>query len=373
MTSRRGARRAALAWSLICAGLLLALAVAPSATAAPRSFHGVMPQTALTDADLDRMGQARVGTLRFQIPWRIDPSAAVGDTNYTGIDAIMAKLATSGIKPLPFIYSTPAWAAQIDGQNCSGNGCAAYAPRTAAGRDAFKAFLVEVLQRYGRNGEFWQANPSLPKTPIRSLQILNEQNSPSFYKPRPKVKAYAKLLSATRSAIDSVDPSVDVVLGGMFGTPLGGRKPGIAAWKYLDALYRIKGAKQDFDGVAPHPYAARMKKVRSQLDLFIESMRKGRDRNADLWITELGWASSGPSNPLVRGDAGQASRLKQAYRYFAKKRRALNIRSVVWYSWRDNPDPAAGLCEWCAGSGLVGADLAPKPALRAFTGFTGGS
>jgi len=116
-----------------------------------------------------------------------------------------------------------------------------------------------------------------------------------------------------------------------------------------------------------------MKKVRAQLDLFREAMKKGGDKNADLWITEIGWASTGLDNPLVRGAKGQASRLKEAFKFFIKKRRAYNVKSVVWYSWRDRNDPDDTPCEWCAGSGLVDKDMQAKPALRAFTRFTGGS
>ena len=66
-------------------------------------------------------------------------------------------------------------------------------------------------------------------------------------------------------------------MGGMFGTPLGGRKPGISAWDFLEKLYRIKGAKKSFDGVAPHPYAAKFSKVLAQIELIRDEMKDGGD------------------------------------------------------------------------------------------------
>ncbi|MGH2953377.1 MAG: hypothetical protein ACRDK9_05055 [Solirubrobacterales bacterium] len=355
---------------------LCALATAATAqAAAPRSFFGVVPQTPLETADLDRMGQARVGTLRFEIQWAVvDPTPAAGDSDFAGVDALVADAARNGVRVLPFIYSTPEWVARdLDGHNCRGAECFPFAPRSGPARDAWQAFVAEVVARYGPGGQFWAENPLLPKVPIEALQAWNEQNSPTFYKPKPKVKAYAKLLDASHRGVRTAGGNVDVVQGGMFGTPLGGRKPGISAWDFLDKLYDIKGAKKDFEGVAPHPYAARLKKVRAQMDLIREAIKQGRDRKVDLWVTELGWASDGPKNPLNRGPKGQANRLKQVFKFFLRKRRAWNVANVAWYSWRDNPGFTEGLCEWCPFSGLLTEDLGEKPAFRAFTRLTGGS
>ena len=186
------------------------------------------------------------------------------------------------------------------------------------------------------------------------------------------MRSYAKLLHAGRKAITAEDRGAEITLGGMFGTPLGGRKPGIAAWDFLAKLYK-RGAKRDFDAVAPHPYAPHFDDVLLQIDLLRDEMRHAHDRKAQLRITELGWASDGPKHPLNRGRQGQADRLTEAFQYFVRKRKKLNIRSLDWYSWRDNNSGGSALCEWCPFSGLLDDDLNPKPALRAFTKFTGGS
>jgi hypothetical protein len=232
--------------------------------------------------------------------------------------------------------------------------------------------MSDLVKRYGPNGTFWAANPTIPEKPIRAWQIWNEQNSASFYDPLPNVKAYAKLLDAAHDGIGSVDPKGEVVLGGMFGTPQQGRKPSIFAWRFLDKLYSIKGAKKDFDGVGIHPYAGQMTKVIQQTELMIDSIEEARDKGVKTWITELGWASSGPRNPLVKGTKGQASRLKESFKYFLKNRRKFNTQAVIWYSWRDN-NSGEGLCEWCAGSGLLTGTGGEKPSYKAFTGFTGGN
>jgi polysaccharide biosynthesis protein PslG len=364
---------AALVVAMLCA--LLAASAASASARAPRGFFGVTPQASLSVKDFDLMGDARVGTLRFELRWAgIDPSSAPGDYDWTGADYVIGQAARNRVTTLPFFYSTPDWVAKRDG-TCRRD-CGPFAPRNGAARKAWKEFVKAAVERYGRGGDFWAEHPEIPAEPVRAWQVWNEQNSPSFYKPRPDVKDYAKLLRAASQAITGVDRRAEIVLGGMFSTPRQGRKPAIAAWKYLNKLYRVKGSKTTFDGVAPHPYAAKFKggnkTVLRQLDLFRRAMRRGGDGNADLWITEIGWASEKGGNPLNRGPRGQANRLEQAFKYFVRKRRKLNIENVTWYSWRDNLAADIGLCAWCPQSGLLEEDYDGKPSLRAFERFTGG-
>jgi hypothetical protein len=351
---------------------MASLAASTALAKAPKDFFGVDPQAPLVKADLDRMGQGKVGTLRFEIFWA-GQNPAPGVYEWGAVDQIVRDAARNDIRLVPFIFSTPPWVAKLDGRNCDGGECLAFAPQGQKALEAWKSFLREAVDRYGPNGGFWGLNPTVPKKPIRAWQIWNEQNSPSFYKPKPNVKAYERLLDAADKAIGSVDPRADVILGGMFGTPLGGRRPGISAWDYLGKLYDIRGAKRHFDGVAPHPYASQLSKVKAQVELLRAEMKKAGDSKTKLWVTEVGWASGGPPNPLNKGKRGQARRLTELYRFFLKKRRAWHVETVDWYSWRDNPNPNVGLCEWCPFSGLMTKDLNPKPSWKAFIKFTGGS
>jgi GH35 family endo-1,4-beta-xylanase len=356
---------------VLALGALVAASSAQAAT--PKGFFGVVPQRPLTVEDYERMGQANVGTLRFELLWaQANPSPGAYD--WTAPDHVVAEAARNGVRTLPFVYSTPSWVARdLDRHRCSADACYPFGPKSKAARDAWADFLAAAVERYGPDGSFWVENPTLRRRPIRAWQLWNEQNSPSFYKPKPDVKRFAKLLKAGERAITKADRGAEIVMGGMFGTPLQGRKPALSAWKFLRKLYRVKGAKKSFDGVAPHPYAPKLKNVRAQVDLIRDEMKDAGDRNADLWITELGWASGGPRNPLNRGKKGQAQRLKQAFKYFKKKRKKLNVRNVDWYSWRDNLTGDANLCAWCPHSGLVDENLTEKPSLAAFTKFTGGS
>ncbi len=351
-----------------------ALALATSASAAvPKRFFGVMPQGPLTAEDFQMMGSANVGMVRSEIYWAgIDPTPAEGDNNWSSFDSVVAEAARNGVAVLPFVASEPPWAVELDGHNCELPACPPYGPKGKQALDAWARFLTEAVDRYGPGGDFWAENPSVPELPIRAWQMWNEQNSPSFWKPKPNVKAYAKLLHVSHAAITGADPGAEVILGGMFGTPLGGRKPALSAWDFLAKLYKQKGAKKDFEGIAPHPYASKFSNVLAQIDLIRDAMIEAGDAKAELWITEIGWASGGPPNPLNRGLEGQADRLHEAFSYFIKKRAKLNLKSVIWYSWRDNTSTDVDLCEWCPKSGLLNEDRSPKPSFEAFTEFTGG-
>ncbi len=270
------------------------LGTAESAVAAPSRFFGVMPQGPLEAADYQKMGEANVGVLRFEMSWpAIDPSSDPTDFDWSSADAVVGSAAMNGVTTLPFVTSAPSWVLELDGHDCDPGTCPPYGPRGDAALAAFRAFVSAAAERYGPDGQFWAENPEIPELPIRAWQIWNEQNSPSFWKPKPNVKAYAKLLDSAHRAISRVDPGAKVILGGMFGTPLGGRKPAISAWDFLGKLYRLKGARRDFDGVAPHPYASKLAKVQDQVDLLRDAMVAAHDRDAELWITEIGWASGG--------------------------------------------------------------------------------
>jgi hypothetical protein len=340
----------------------------------PRSFFGVAPQGPLWLADYARMAEAKVGTLRFELSWaQTSPEAGIYD--WRAADAMVENAAVAGMRPLPFLFSTPAWVARLDGYECEEAECLPYPPHGPAAMRAWREFATAVADRYGPGGAFWRLHPSLHARPIRVWQIWNEQNSPTFFKPKPSPAAYGKLLRVAHDAITVVDADATIVLGGMFGTPLGGHRPAMTAWRYLGQLYDVDGAAAAFDGVAPHPYAQQISGMREQINRIRDRMAQARDTDSKLWITELGWASAGVPSPLNRGVAGQARRLRQAFGYLLEHRRRLRIANVDWYSWRDEPSAggAIGLCAWCPSSGLVEEDMSAKPSLDAFAGFTGGS
>jgi hypothetical protein len=360
--------------------VVLGLVLLPSSTAVvqgqtavvPSTFFGVAPQNTITGDELSRMAQGRVGTLRMLLDWSvIDPTSA-DDNNWAGFDPVVASAARSGITVLPFIFNTPTWVVNdLDHRGCTPPGCGLYAPAGQAALDQWQRFLREAAQRYGPNGAFWAEHPELPVTPITTWQLWNEQNSFSFYKPKIDAGAYATLLRTGSEAIRSVDPNAKILLGGMFGTPGGVKKPKYFAWKFLRKLYKVPGIEGQFDGIGVHPYAARMVRVIEQTKLMHKETVRAGDPT-EMWVTEVGWSSGNGANPLDRGKKGQATRLREVMTYFIGKQAKFNVQNVTWFAWRDlGGEP---ICEWCGKAGLFKANaLTPKPSWDALMDYTGGS
>jgi hypothetical protein len=356
---RRGANKIVTMLTFALA-LALAVGVAAQAQAAPHPFYGISSQTALERGDYQRMGKADVGTLRSMLSWAtVDPTKAQGDYNWGDFDGIVAESARNGITVLPFAFGSPEWVAKgLDRRGC-GSRCELFAPRSKPALAAWERFVGDAVERYGRGGEFWAENPGLPKRPIRAWQVWNEQNSKSFYAPKPSTKGYAKLLDSASRAIRAADRRADVVLGGM--AELAGSRKAVPGHNYLGKLYRRKGVERDFDGIAVHPYGAQLSNVAQQVELFDDETRG--DGGASIWVTEIGWGSARGGNPLNAGKRGQAQRLKQAYRYFERERKQMKIKNVTWFSWQDS---STSICDWCATSGLFTTGSKPKPAYGAF-------
>jgi polysaccharide biosynthesis protein PslG len=342
----------ALAVALLCIG------TASSATAAPRAFYGVIAEAERgpDSAEIARMGAGGVGTLRINLVWGAVQPTPGAPLDWLLYDRLIGDAAANGIRVLPTVYSSPAWAAARPNH-----------PPARSHMDEFAAFVKAAVQRYGSNGEYWSTHPWFPKLPITNWQLWNEVNSPSFWYAKPSAKQYVSLLRVFSRGIKSADPAAKVVLAGLFRRP--NLRNGVPLKRYLPAIYRHKG-KRLFDAVAVHPYA---KNPHVALDAVRETRRimaQFKDRRARVWITEIGWATGGnPPTPLTVSPARQANYLRKTYRLMAANRKRLGIAGVVWYSWRDAP--GGGI--WIAYTGLFTVDLSPKPAWSAFVGLTGGT
>lgn len=360
---------------LAATGLMLGGLDAPKPASAdpPQSFYGVNTQRLPTTVEIDRMGVGRVGTLRIQLRWSaIDRTPELGVYDWSEVDQIVGDAARNRIRVLPFIYSTPHWVATtLDGHTQCGQACHLYPPRSQGALFAWAWFVNDLVGRYGPEGEFWAAHPEIPPLAIRSWQIWNEPNSPPFFRPKPDVEQYARLLSAASDVIRARDPGARIVLAGMYGFPLDGDPPAMTSFELLRELYRVQRIRADFDGIAVHPYAAAMDGVVAQIERTRKVMQRHGDGGTPIWVTEIGWASRG-RNPLALGPRIQAKRVRQLYGQLGAHRRQLNLKRVLWFSWRDDT-VGTPVCNWCDYSGLFREHtLEPKQSWRAFRAFTGG-
>jgi exo-beta-1,3-glucanase (GH17 family) len=174
------------------------------------------------------------------------------------------------------------------------------------------------------------------------------------------------MVKAVGNAIHAVDPTADVVLGGMWG-PRSAKGIVIPVRSYLKKLYSQPGVADAFDSIAMHPYAKSAHESLTQLKSARRAVVAAGDRKAGIWVTEIGWAAGGPKDePYVKGRKGQARLLSRALGSYEKKERHLHLRAVFWYSWRDRAG-GNGICAWCGNAGLFAKNGSPKPAWKAFS------
>jgi hypothetical protein len=355
--------------AVLTLGVAFGAGVTPASAATP-GFFGVTSTFQPDSSDLSAMGQARVGNLRLPFGWEeLEPSP--GTYNFSNFDRVMAGAAAQGIPVRPFVFGTPPWARECTG--IPAFYCDRVTPmRSALGRQRWPLLLQTLVSRYGPQGSFW-TDPSdaysPPYDPITEWQLWNEPNSATYMRPKPTPKAYFQLLASGSAAIRQVDPSAKILLAGLFGTP----PNGMTMWSFLDRLYRFKGARALFNGVAIHPYSPNIRGIRFQLRKARQVLSAHHSRRTPIYLTEIGWGSGRGKSNLYKGIKGQASMLKTAFKFTLKNRRRYGIAGVDWFSWRDIPADMSGNCTLCTSFGLLNLDHSPKPAFAAFTRFTGGS
>ena len=341
-------------------GILLALSAAPAA-AVPRELFGVNKAQTFNDRDLHQLESTGVHTLRFAINWFTIQSTS-SPPNWGATDKLVGDLAERDIRPTPFIYGSPPWVARKTNKPPLGS--------TRKVR-AWRSFVATAVKRYGPGGTYWtgpfrQTHPGSHPKPITAWQIWNEPNLPKFFPRKNGPKKYAKLVEIAHDAIAGVDRRATVVLAGLTGFA----KP--SAWSFLNKVYRVRGAKRDFDAAALHPYAASKGEFKSAVRRTRRVMKRRRDARTPLWLTEVGWGSARHTRrfPLNKGLRGQKRMLQKTFSLVLHKRRAWRIQRVFWFDWRDPARGTGSYCSFCPSAGLLRHNHEPKPAYRAFRRFT---
>jgi hypothetical protein len=345
---------------------------APSAArAAPRSFFGIVPQSILTEDDVRYMRAGRIGTIRIPIGWDSAQPTRTGGFTWEGPDREIATAARQGLDVLPFLSGVPRWVSHQPKRLPIDN---------ARARRGWMRFVRATVERYGPGGDFWREHsPAVAKDgivirrprPVRDWQIWNEANF--FYFAFPvSVPRYASLLRISHRAVKAGNRRARVILSGLFGEPDQRGRFGMDAPAFLARLYRVRGIKRFFDGIALHPYAYKVRDLERMVERTRAVVVRNRDPGARLYITEMGWGSDYNPDEVAfeQGIRGQVRELRGAYRYLLRNRHRLNLKAAYWFTWKD----AEFFCNFCDSVGLFRqADrFRPKPAWYAFVRITGG-
>ena len=350
--------------ALLAGGLLSACGEGspsgPRTTARPPAdFVGLVSEDLLAATPsyrhrtLERQRAAGVRLIRQTFHWN-QIEIGPGRFDFGFYDGYVADLARERMRLLPILFDPPAFRS-----SAPGNGAArgTYPPRDPGAMGRFAAALAG---RYGPSGSFWRSHPDLPDVPIRSWQVWNEPNLRVYWASGPDPAAYTRLLRVVGRAIKGVDPRAEIVSAGLPQSQLG-----VPFRKFVEGMEKAQ-AKSAYDVFALHPFAIDAEDATSAVEEARKLLASHGDR-APIWVTEVGWASGGPSSPFTVGERGQALRVRELLRDMAARRRELGIRGVVYYDWKDARPYPGGENFFGLHTGLLALNGRPKPALGAFT------
>ena len=353
----------------ILAALVAVLAAAPSAGAAKRSvpqgFYGVMldrgvadASPAVQDAQFALMARSGVESVRTVFRWsEVQPNPGQ-QPDLSRLDGLVTAASAHGVQVLPVVMYAPRWARRNPDLGAS-------PPARAAD---YAAFLRQLVARYGPVGSFWAERPALPRRPLRTWQVWNEpelsyqwdvdRGAPGAYP-----GGYVTLLRAARRALRVADRGSRVVLAGVTND----------SWNELRTLYR-NGARGHFDVAAVQTYTGKPENVLRVLARVRTVMRRAKDPRRAVWITELSWpAARGRTKvpryhrSIVTSDGGMAARLTRAYSLTAKRRRALGLGRLYWYTWASGYERGESIFDYAGLGRFRAGQFRSKPALLAYT------
>ena len=259
----------------------------------------------------DVVKNAGIGWAREDIQWfRVQPKPGMFDWTFT--DAAFRELIKRDIQIVGVLGYPPGWATPYSGDLASQPSF--YAPDTKL----FDAYVQAVVKRYGRYVKYWE--------------IWNEPDNPLFWQPAPDPSAYATLLKATAVTIRSIDPSAQILLGGInpFDT------------RFLEQI-ALDGAWDSFDILAIHPYVDPIRPEAAGIGAAADSVRTlaARFGQKPLWVTEIGWASGRSDHDSV-GLGDEQQQADYLVRAMVLLWRA-GIERIFWYTLKDDPGNPYGL------------------------------
>lgn len=288
-------------------------------------------------------GGARV--VRMGVAWRaIAPAGNRRPRGFRGsdpadpryawaeLDRAVREADAAGLQPLVVISYAPSWAEGRDRPRRVNrfSRVGVWKPRPGE----LAAFMTAAARRF--SGRFPDpASPATRLPRVRHWQIWNEPNLWPFLQPqwqrrgrrwaKPAAHHYRRMLNASYRALKRVDPSNQVIAGGL--APFGERRPAriggrIAPARFLRAMLCLRGRRTlrkacrgaaSFDAYAFHPYSLGgprrtalnpddttipdAPKLRRVVAAALRFGTAGPRRAKQLWATEMGWDTR-PPNPF---------------------------------------------------------------------------
>jgi hypothetical protein len=258
---------------------------------------------------LDRLAKlAGANAIRFPVDWRLlEPRPGVWDNAaWAAYEQAYDAARANGLEPVIDFGFAPAWARDPGpAQACQDFLVCRYPPAESQAA-AWGQFAAEVARHF----------------PGAVLEVWNEPNAVSFWRPAPDAARFARLQTIAYRAIKAVDPGTKVLAGGLAspqepgGVVVPAAAADVPAREFLNrAFTSTPGFRDSMDGVGVHPYPDGLDL--GEGSLFAKELADVRraaaahgDPSIPLWITETGVSRSGPA---ALSEADQAALLRRLY------------------------------------------------------------
>ena len=255
--------------------------------------------------------------VRIDANWSVVQAGGPLSYDWTALDQSVSAIRAAGMNVDMTIDYAPAWARAADA-----TGKAYGQPASAA---AFATFAGQVAAHYGPDG-------------VSTYEIWNEPNLQEYFEPAPDPSFYTTMLRDSYAAIKSVQPASTVLSGGL--APAASDGVNINAVDFLTSMY-ADGAAGSFDDLGYHAYSYPALPDTyetwsgwSQMDQTSPSLRGVMTANGDsgkqIWITEAGAPSAGPSG------VGTAAQAEAATEAIQGARNASWIGALFFYTYQDS-------------------------------------
>lgn len=303
---------------------------------------------------------AGANVFRLTLDWMlVEPAPDTWDNGqWMRITNAYNALLAAGIKPIITVSTAPKWAREAGGpQACEGiRGCE-FPPRPEM-LGEWRELFSEIASRY----------PGLA-----AVEIWNEPNLTSFYKPHPQPRYYARLVAQAYAGVRAVTDDIAVLAGSLAPAQTTHHNPSgtVLRWaadQFLARAYRARPSlRGKADGISYHHSTQdRRYGAGSLFAAVTRDVRRVRNRydrkRLPLWITEFGLSTTGGGGVTART---QARSLVRAYRRAMTMR---DVRGFIIHALRNRTELAP--TDRAYGFGVI-ADWDPFQPKRAYCAFAG--
>jgi hypothetical protein len=336
------------------AATLAATATAADAASAPPGFFGLSGWTIPTASQAQTLAADGLGIVRAAVGWgQIQTSADPSSRSWAYTDGLADEAAQDGFNLVFDLNGCATWAC----------GSVDQVP-TGAELTAYESFVAAMVARYDPSSAFWIGKPHVPTI---TWQVWNEVNAGVFW-PNPTPAAYAQFLATIAQTIHAVDANAPVIMSALDGLPA--NSSGMPIGPFLQGLYQQPGFPQSTDAIAVNAYAPDAPSALNVLDQARAVALQAGDPQMPMWVTEIGWASGGPSSPFTVSPDQQNIDLQQFFSQAVACQQRWNLQHVLWFSLADQSAAAMGTPDyWGYYTGLFDASGSPKPAYASFLSF----